>query len=59
MDSLTRTELGHEDITIEHLRRSVVNEIASPELLPFEKVLFEHYSSLLKEVHLLRSCSMR
>jgi hypothetical protein len=50
MDLFLDHSQGDEEITIEYLRRSVVNEITCPELLPYERSMMDHFNSLLKEV---------
>jgi GINS complex subunit 4 len=49
MDSFLDQDDFEEDITLERLRRSVLNEIASPELLPYQTSVMEHFLSRLKE----------
>lgn len=43
------------DISIFHLRRAVVNEMNSPELLTYEQDVMDHFLTLLKEVRPPRS----
>lgn len=50
MSSNTLQEVEDGDITISHLRRAVVNEINSPELLAYEQDIMDHFTSLMKEV---------
>lgn len=38
------------DISVFHLRRAVVNEMTSPELLTYEQDVMDHFFTLLKEV---------
>lgn len=52
MTSNDRLELDDGDISIFHLRRAVVNEITSPELLAYEQDVVDRFTSLLKEVRL-------
>jgi hypothetical protein len=49
MDSLV-VDAADEEITLESLRRAVLNEVHSPELLPFENAIVEHFSSMIAQV---------
>lgn len=53
MASFASQDDGEEEITLAHLRRSVLNEIASPELLPFQQSVVDHFGYQLKEVRLI------